>query len=163
MANQEINERLLDQIFISLSVARRRLCQQSGEDGQPARWPAREVRALQDQWSGKRSQGKEGMVRTTRLVPAALCILLVSLAGAAHTGFQASDPGVRSGDPGAGTPLDGLKGGQLPAFTAGKHAFEAAEGLATASDPDLTWIVVRDVMHNQPPVGQVHLGTRRWM
>jgi CxxC motif-containing protein (DUF1111 family) len=49
--------------------------------------------------------------------------------------FQANDPGIRGGDPGAGGPIANLTGRQLDFFNAGKEDFEDVEVVADGLGP----------------------------
>src|SRR5690349_11133441 len=48
---------------------------------------------------------------------------------------DASDPGVRTGDPGAGGPLPGVTGAELTAFENGRTAFQEVDGVAQGLGP----------------------------
>jgi len=76
-----------------------------------------------------------GLPTRTKLVLAALSILLVTLVGVPRADFRASDPGVRGGHPHAGRPLPGLTTSQLALFKAGKDEFEEVEGLDDGLGP----------------------------
>ena len=49
--------------------------------------------------------------------------------------FRAMDPGIRSGDPGAGEPLAGLTSRELVFFEVAKHKFEDPEEVADGIGP----------------------------
>ena len=88
----------------------------------------------------------------TKLVLAALAILLMSLVGVPHADFRASDPGVRGGSPGAGGPLPGLTASQLAAFEASKEEFEEADGVGEGLGPRFN-LDSCGGCHTQPAVG----------
>jgi len=94
----------------------------------------------------------EGEMSRPRLVLAALFILLGSLVGAPEAAFQARDPGVRGGVPGAGDPLPGLTASQLAVFQAGKEDFEEVEGVGDGLGPRFNLDSCAGC-HTQPAVG----------
>ena len=73
------------------------------------------------------------------LLPALIFMLVVALQGAPGNGHggggdgpHASDPGVRGGSPGAGTPIAGLTSSQLAFFSAGLTNFDTIDSVSGA-------------------------------
>ena len=93
-----------------------------------------------------------GIRTRTKLVLAALSILLLSLVGVPHADFRASDPGVRGGSPGVGDPLPDLTPSQRELFQAGKDEFEEADGLGEGLGPRFNLDNCAGC-HTQPAVG----------
>ncbi len=88
----------------------------------------------------------------TKLVPAVLSILLVSLVGVPRADFRASDPGSRGGPPGAGGPLSGLAASESDLFNAGKDQFLEVEGVGQGLGPRFNLDSCAGC-HAQPAVG----------
>ena len=93
------------------------------------------VRALAP--AGARSSRHRGRL-IVLLLPALIFMLVVALQGAPEEGHggqngpHASDPGVRGGSPGAGTPIAGLTSNQLAFFSAGLTNFELLDSVSGA-------------------------------
>ena len=83
-----------------------------------------------------------------------LAIVLGGLmaAVAARAQLKATDPGVRGGPAAAGRPLEGLTPGQQTYFTAGREAFEEAEGVADGLGPRFN-LDSCGGCHTQPALG----------
>jgi len=78
---------------------------------------------------------KTTMSSTSLRVSAAAAFLVAAQIGVAWSAGTAADPGVRSGDAGAGTPITGLTDNQLALFNAGLHDFNEAETVAEGLGP----------------------------
>jgi hypothetical protein len=80
-------------------------------------------------------------MKRSLLGPLAMAVLLAGyllsppLRSSATGGIKAKDPGVRSGLPSAGEPIDGLSLTQLAFFNAGKEEFQSEEGVAEGLGP----------------------------
>ncbi len=68
------------------------------------------------------------------------------------SGFRATDPGVRGGDPGAGDPLPGLSPGELVFFDAGRADFVETEGVGDGLGPRFNLDNCVGC-HSQPAIG----------
>jgi len=66
---------------------------------------------------------------TFLLLPALILMLVGGVEGAPWNNNQASDPGVRGGAPGAGSPIAGLTAGQLAFFAAGQTNFAEVDSV----------------------------------
>ncbi len=88
----------------------------------------------------------------TKLVSAALSILLVSLGSTPDADFRARDPGVRDDLPGAGGHLERLTGRQIAFFKKGKAEFEQVEDVADGVGPRFNFPGCGGC-HSQPDIG----------
>ncbi len=91
-------------------------------------------------------------MRKVNLLLAVLVLLPATLVGVAHAAVRARDPGVRGGDPGAGTPLSGLTFGQLSLFNEGKRVFEENEAVSDGLGPRFN-LTSCGGCHTQPATG----------
>jgi CxxC motif-containing protein (DUF1111 family) len=78
---------------------------------------------------------KTTMSSTSLRVSAAAAFMVAAQIGVAWSANTAVDPGVRSGDAGAGAPITGLTDNQLALFNAGLADFNEAEGVAEGLGP----------------------------
>ena len=84
---------------------------------------------------------KRNFVVPLTLAAAVVCLFFFQVEMASSQwssgSFNASDPGVRGGAPGAGTPLTGLSATQNAFFTAGQADFAEEEGVADGLGPTM--------------------------
>src|SRR5262252_7379411 len=85
-----------------------------------------------------------------------LMVVTVLLCGPFHTvqaqSFQASDPGVRDGAPGAGGPMDGLTDDEHEMFDAGRTDFSSEEEVKDGVGPRFNFVSCAGC-HAQPAIG----------
>ena len=85
-----------------------------------------------------------------------LMVVTVLLCGPFHTvqaqSFQASDPGVRDGAPGAGGPMDGLTDAEHEMFDAGRTDFSSEEEVKDGVGPRFNFVSCAGC-HAQPAIG----------
>jgi len=74
------------------------------------------------------------MTRTQTLMAALVCGLALQV-GVLQSDFQATDPGVRPGPPGAGGMIDGLTDSEKALFTAGLEDFNESDTVASGLGP----------------------------
>jgi len=74
------------------------------------------------------------MTRTQTLMAALVCGLALQV-GVLQADFQATDPGVRPGPPGAGGMIDGLTDSEKALFTAGLEDFNESDTVASGLGP----------------------------
>jgi CxxC motif-containing protein (DUF1111 family) len=94
------------------------------------------------------------MIESVELGVAVFAVLALGQPGVSNAQrlFRATDPGVRTGAPGAGDPLPGLTPAELEAFEVGKEDFEDAEGVGDGLGPRFN-LDSCGGCHAQPAIG----------
>jgi len=86
------------------------------------------------------SQNPKSSYRSNRFItavalPVLTFTLVAGMQGGAPGNGGATDPGVRGGSPGAGTPISGLTANQLAFFSAGLNSFEQQDAVPSGLGP----------------------------